>query len=190
MTSVDELWFLADEAQREAEAAYHKLKELHDQVMEPELKRRVSRSHFRRAVTRAKATGAPYGAQTLIYRPSGEVILVRHSGVRKWVLPGGEVDKDESFREAARREVREECGIPVTYEGLAMIKEVTIRTESHETWGIIPVYAAAGEPIEPTVSDPDDEVTDAKWFKSLPEDTRDREHIQSWRQEHLSVSHE
>jgi 8-oxo-dGTP pyrophosphatase MutT (NUDIX family) len=41
------------------------------------------------------------------------VLLVRHSYGSAWYLPGGAVEKGETLAEAARREVREECGIEV-----------------------------------------------------------------------------
>lgn len=185
MTAVDRLWFLADEAERRAEEVYHDLGEHHGEVMEPELERRVGRRHFRRAVRRGSETGAAYGAHAVVYRPSGELLLVRHTGVDKWVLPGGEVDPEESFREAVRREVREEAGVAVEFDGLAMLMRVDIRYEDHTTWGVVPVYAAEAETYDPTVDDPEGEIADARWFEELPPDTRDRQHIRKWRRRNL-----
>ena len=185
MTAVDRLWFLADEAERRAEEVYHNLCERHGEVMEPELEREVGRQHFQRAVRRGSETGAAYGAHAVVYRPSGELLLVRHTGVDRWVLPGGEVDSDESFREATRREIREEAGIDVEFDGLAMLMQVDIRYEDHTTWGVIPVYAAEAEEYEPSVDDPEEEITDAQWFDELPRDTRDRAHIRRWRRRNL-----
>lgn len=47
---------------------------------------------------------------------AGQVLVIRrgrepNSGI--WTLPGGVVDLGESMREAAAREVREECGIEI-----------------------------------------------------------------------------
>jgi 8-oxo-dGTP pyrophosphatase MutT (NUDIX family) len=39
------------------------------------------------------------------------VLLVRHTHGSAWYLPGGAVEKGETLAEAARREVREECGL-------------------------------------------------------------------------------
>lgn len=39
------------------------------------------------------------------------VLLVRHTYGSAWYLPGGAVEKGETLAEAARREVREECGL-------------------------------------------------------------------------------
>ena len=50
------------------------------------------------------------GSRCLVRR-DGEVLLVRHVGQDVWYLPGGGVRGGESFRDAARRELAEECGI-------------------------------------------------------------------------------
>ena len=183
---MDDLWFLADEAEQMAEQAAHELGERHDDYLEPSLTRSVSRPHFRRAVERAKETGAPYGVHTIVYRESGDLLLVRHEHVEKWVLPGGAVDDGESFREAAERELAEEAGVEVAFDGLGMLVSVDIRCDGHDVWGVIPVYAAKAQTYEPSVSDPDEEITRAKWFSDLPADTRDRAILQDWRQQYLS----
>jgi len=186
MTTVGDLWYLADEAERRAEETYHELCERHGEVMEPELDRWVGRRHFRRAVERGSDSGAAYGVHTIVYRPSGSLLLVRHADVEQWVLPGGEVGGGESFREAAAREVREEAGVEVAYDGLAMLMHVDIRCDDHSTRGVVPVYAAEAQTNDPTVTDPDDEITAARWFEDLPPDTRDREHIRAWRERTLA----
>lgn len=182
MTTLGELWYLAEEAERRAEETYHDLREDHGEVMEPDLSRRVGRRHFRRAVERGRDSGAAYGVHTLVYRPSGALALVRHAAVDQWVLPGGEVGSGESFREAAEREVREEAGVAVDYDGLAMVMRVDIRCDEHATAGVVPVYAAQAREADLAVTDPDDDIVDARWFDDLPADTRDREHIEAWRE--------
>ena len=186
MTSVDDLWFLANQADQQAEQAYHRIRETYTDFLEMTRNKSVSRRRFRTLAQRVCDTGAPYGAHTIVYRPSGDLLLVRHEGVDMWVLPGGEVQGDESFREAAERELREEAGVEVSYDGLGMITRMEIRCGSHSTWGVMPVFAAQAETTTPEISDPDEEISDARWFDELPEDTRDRTDLQTWREETLS----
>jgi ADP-ribose pyrophosphatase YjhB (NUDIX family) len=58
------------------------------------------------------------------------VLLVRRGrgpAEGKWSIPGGLVDLGERIEEAARREVLEECGIPVRIAGLAGVVDRVIR---------------------------------------------------------------
>jgi 8-oxo-dGTP diphosphatase len=181
MTTLDDLWFLADEANQRAEQAYHRLRRRYDEFMERSLDRRVSRRRFRTLARRVKETGAPFGAHTIVYRENGDLLLCRHEGVDLWVLPGGGVDDGETYAEAARRELHEEAGLTVDYDGLAMANRVQIRCDAYETWGVLPVFAAEAVTETPTVTDPDDEISRARWFDDLPEDTRDRTDLEAWR---------
>ena len=45
---------------------------------------------------------------------NGQLLLVKHSYQDKWGLPGGWVNKNESFKQSAQRELREELGIGLT----------------------------------------------------------------------------
>jgi len=181
MTTVDDLWYLADVASQQAEQRYHELTDRYGDPVEFTRYRSVPRSRFRCVAEDARDHGAPYGAHVLAYQPSGELLLVRHDGVEKWVLPGGELDGGESFREAALRELGEESGIDATIEGLGMLGRVEFYCDSNTTWGVLPVYEARAETTELTVRDPDEEISDARWFDELPEETRDREEILQWR---------
>lgn len=50
------------------------------------------------------------GSQVIVVRDE-KVLLVKPSYVKGWYLPGGGVEKRESFQQAALRELREECGL-------------------------------------------------------------------------------
>ncbi|MBX0321463.1 NUDIX domain-containing protein [Halomicroarcula sp. F13] len=181
MTTVDDLWYLADVASQQAEQTYHDLTERHDDFVEFTRHRRVPRPRFRSVAEDARDHGAPYGAHTLTYRPSGDLLLVRHEGVGKWVLPGGELDGGETFREAALRELGEEGGIEATIEGLGMLGRVEFHCDGNSTWGVLPVFEARAETTTAVVDDPDHEISAARWFDELPADTRDRDEILRWR---------
>lgn len=179
MTSVDGLWYLADEAEQRAERAYHRVTETYDDCIQHTYRKHVSRDRFRTLARRIRQSGTPYGAHTLVHRDNGEILLVRHDGVGLWVLPGGGVDGSESFRETAERELGEEAGIEATYRGLAMLNRVEIDCRGCNTWGLLPVFRATAETTDPTVSDPDEEISAARWFDpaQMPEDTRDRDDL-------------
>jgi 8-oxo-dGTP diphosphatase len=184
--SLDDLWLLAQRASQQAERSYHALTADREGFVEFDRDRSVSRRRFRTLAERVLATGAPYGAHTVVYRENGDLLLVRHEGVDRWVVPGGGVHDGESYREAAERELREEAGVAADYEGLAMVTDVTFRAGSHEAWGVLPVFAArAADGATPTADDPDGEISDARWFDTLPGDTRDREDLRTWRERAL-----
>jgi 8-oxo-dGTP diphosphatase len=185
MTSLDDLWYLADEASQQAERTYYRLRTRHEGFLERETVRRVGRPRFRTLARRIREDGAPYGAHTIVYRQSGELLLVRDATADQWVLPGGAVDGEETLREAAERELHEEAGVAVDYRGLGLLTSVRIRAGEYDTWGVLPVYAARAESHDPEVSDPDGEIVDARWFADLPEDTRDRGDLVAWRERRL-----
>lgn len=184
--SFDRLGYRAEEAERRAEQAYHDLCDRHEGFLERTHHKRVSRRRFETLLGRIRESGAPYGAHTIVYRPSGELLLVRHEGVDMWVLPGGAIDGEESFRQAAERELAEEAGLDVDYDGLAYLSQVEIEHGGYSTWGVLPVFEAQALTTEPEVRDPDEEISDARWFARLPQDTRDREDLLAWRDAALS----
>ncbi|MFB6179601.1 MAG: NUDIX hydrolase [Halorientalis sp.] len=181
MTAVDNLWYMADEADQQAERTYHHLSEAYSDYLAYERSRHVSRGRFRTLADRIRANGLPYGSHTLVYRDSGEILLVYHDGVDMWVIPGGEVKPDESYREGARRELHEEAGIDAEYEGLAILARITFLSDDHQTWGVLPVFEGRARSTDLAIDDPDEEIADARWFDDLPADTRDREELRQWR---------
>lgn len=184
--TINDLWYLADQAAQRAERAYHQLVDGDDDPLQFTRTKTVDRSRFRTLAQRIANSGAPYGVHTVVHRPTGELLLVRHEGVDLWVLPGGQLDGGESFRDAARRELEEEAGIDVTYDGLAMLTRVEVRHDSYSTWGVLPVFGARANTTETDICDPDEEISRAQWFTELPEDTRDREDLLAWRTQALS----
>ena len=185
--TVDDLWYHAHRAGQVGERAYHRLRERNPDAAVTEQIERVGRRRFRQLAERVERTGAPFGAHTIVYRTSGDLLLVRHDGVDLWVVPGGGVHDDESFREAAERELAEEAGVEATYDGLTTLTRVEILHGDRSIVGVLPVYAARAETDDPAVADPDDEISAARWFETLPEDTRDRDSLVDWRDRTLSA---
>jgi ADP-ribose pyrophosphatase YjhB (NUDIX family) len=53
------------------------------------------------------------GVQGVVIEAETNVLLVRHSYVRGWHLPGGGVERHENLEQALRREIFEESGIEI-----------------------------------------------------------------------------
>jgi ADP-ribose pyrophosphatase YjhB (NUDIX family) len=75
--------------------------------------------------------GAPLvGVGVAIYNEQGDLLLVqrgRPPGKGTWGLPGGLLDLGEKVAAAARREIREELGIPIVLGGLVTTFESIYR---------------------------------------------------------------
>lgn len=81
----------------------------------------------------------------------------------KWSLPGGKVELGETFREAARREVLEECGISIEIECLVDVSDFILKDDDGCTryhFVLIYVLAARGQGEVRANS----ESLDVRWF--------------------------
>ena len=103
---------------------------------------------------------------TIVVR-DGCVLLARRGkapGLGKWSVPGGAVDVGESLEAAARREVREECGIEVELtDTIEVIQRVT-RDEAQRVrfHYVIVDYLARWLSGEPR---PSEEAAEVRWFR-------------------------
>jgi len=61
------------------------------------------------------------GVSAIVLNKKGEVLLVQRHDLRTWVFPGGHINEGEKPQQAIRREVKEETGVEIKIEGLALI---------------------------------------------------------------------
>ncbi len=62
-------------------------------------------------------TERPVSSGGIIFDARGRILLLRRTDERIWGFPKGHVEKGETLRETAAREIREECGLRCTIGG-------------------------------------------------------------------------
>lgn len=118
--------------------------------------------------------GLEWGVGALVEH-DGRVLLVREGS--RWLLPGGEVEADESHEEALMREISEETGIDVSPgERLAIVRNVLQHGDDGRAFRFA-IHRATAESTaladEPGL--PDEGIQAVQWAEVLPEDTLDRD---------------
>jgi 8-oxo-dGTP pyrophosphatase MutT (NUDIX family) len=112
--------------------------------------------------------GLTLGTRTLIVRPSGEILLVRHTYAPGWLMPGGGVERGETVFEAAAREVREEAGIIAEEEPVLHGLFLNERQFPGDHVACFALRQFRETPFKPNV-----EIAEGRWFArdALPEGT-------------------
>ena len=104
--------------------------------------------------------------RVIVYRDDGKILLVRGRFSRqKWALPGGGVNRNESYEQAAVRETLEEIGLKIhnlQYLGKA---------NSHESYAKFSVRVFAAHASDYGIKC-NFEIMEARWFNMnyLPEE--------------------
>lgn len=114
-----------------------------------------------------------FGAGVVAATPRGEYVLLRHSydlpGISRsdWNPPGGKVEADESFEDAAVREAREETGCEVNLTGLYKVFHLhhVCGGESVGEWYMV-MFRGRTESVPANHSNP--EITEIRLFRKLP----------------------
>lgn len=92
---------------------------------------------------------------------NGKVLVMKRAEHKpnggRWNFPGGKIEEDESPREAAIREVREEAGVDpeIRKEGEMFYSETSGRE-----WGVYPYLMGADETV-----DVNEEHTEFRWLR-------------------------
>jgi len=107
------------------------------------------------------------GVRGLVIDPGGKVLLVRHTYVPGFYLPGGGVEGGETLIEAVTRELAEEGNIVV--EGAPMLHGVYLNRAASSRDHVALYVVRAFRQTAPHV--PDREIAEAKFFSpdALPE---------------------
>ncbi len=94
------------------------------------------------------ARGLTLGVRALVIDPQGRVLLVKHSYVTGWHLPGGGVETGETIQDALARELLEEAGVtalePPVLHGLFFNSRVSRR--DHVALFVIRAFRQEGGP--------------------------------------------
>ena len=107
------------------------------------------------------------GVKALVINKNNEILLVKHTYSSGWYLPGGGVDRGESYHAAIKRELKEEVGICPTKE------PVIFGIYIHSIFGAVdyPIAYIVTEFEQVPASSP--EIAASMWVKpnAIPEDT-------------------
>ncbi|WP_244296451.1 NUDIX domain-containing protein [Stappia sp. TSB10GB4] len=99
----------------------------------------------------------------------GRLLLVRHSYLAGWYLPGGAVDVGETLAEAALRELREETGVS----GGAPVLFAVYHNRRNHIRDHVALYRVAVAEVPEAAFTPTREIREAGFFapQALPPDT-------------------
>jgi 8-oxo-dGTP diphosphatase len=128
--------------------------------------RRVPRL-IRRWIVRLIAPSFTVGANCLIQREDGALLLVRVVYANGWGLPGGLVNRREEIDACARREVREETGLAVDLVGEPAVVVDPVPQRIDIVYRARPADGADPDGVRPRSP----EVSAVRWFATdaLPE---------------------
>ncbi len=123
------------------------------------------------------------GARVLLVNKN-RVLLLEHHYVPKYYLPGGQIRRDETFEEAAKREVLEETGIKI--DNLKLLGIYQSSWEGKRSVQVI--FTANTNVLEIKIHDPK-EIKNMGWFdlNDLPSDVSEgtQRRIEEFKKNHL-----
>lgn len=175
---------LADEdlqrsVRERVDAAVDRIRSAYDDVEYVELEVENDPELFEHGVEILSQDGFLGGAAAWVSDDEERVLMIRHAGDDYWVIPGGghEPDEDDSLEDAAVREAREEAGVEVTITDCYRLHRKTFyldrdpnqRLQMVEAWFEADLVGGAID-LDPARWDGDEEISEARWFASPPDD--------------------
>src|SRR5690554_5966676 len=111
--------------------------------------------------------GMTLGVRVVATDERGRVMLIRHTYLDGWWLPGGGVDRGETAQDAAVRELREETGLAAT----SAPRLISVHS-NHRFFPNDHVLVFAVDAFEVGRRTSHGEISDAEWFaaEALPPD--------------------
>ena len=114
----------------------------------------------------------------LVFDSDDRILLVDNYWADGWIVPSGGVKPGESLSDAVVREVNEEGGVDVTpVRPHAITDSTTVNEatgESFDTSFVLFEATAETTTIPDELGESKDEVSDAEWFDTLPENVYNR----------------
>lgn len=112
--------------------------------------------------------GLTLGVRGLVTDDEGRVLLIEHTYVPGWYLPGGGVERGETAEDAVRRELEEEAGVRLT--ARPELLSVHDNSARHPRDHVLMYRCRAWEPC---TAKPGAEIHAVGWFApdALPPDT-------------------
>ncbi len=114
---------------------------------------------LRRQVVRMVTPGYRAGVLAVLRRPDGRVLLVDQPYVDGWSLPGGDLKRGESVRDAIVRELREELGV-----ALEVPTPVLAAQRVHDRWVTFVTTLDVSEDVAEELRPRSAELSRSAWF--------------------------
>jgi len=124
-------------------------------------------TRMRRMAVRRVTPSFTVGAMCVIERNDGRVLLIRHLYRKRWGIPGGLLQRNETPIDAARREVFEEVGLEVELISEPMVNVDAGPRRVDVVFRARPIDDATADDARPSSV----EVVEVRWFDptDLPE---------------------
>lgn len=122
---------------------------------------------MRRMAVRRMAPSFTVGSMCVIERADGRVLLIRHLYRKRWGVPGGLLQRNETPSDAARREVLEEVGLDIELVGEPVVNVDAEPRRVDVVFRARPIDDRDADRAQPCSV----EIVEAQWFRptDLPE---------------------